>query len=176
VAIAWLDGLEARVGGRRAPHERAATLVEFALVVPGLTLLLFGIIDFGWAFSQNIDLKNAAREGGRLAVVNAGTGADADARREELIAHIQARSTELDDDETAVFIALQDDDGDGDAGERGETVVVCMRYPLRSLSGLTSNFLSGDLTTKAVMRMEQVANFSSGGSTSPAWGASTCAP
>lgn len=149
--------------------------MEFALVAPLLMLLLLGIVDFGWAFSQNIDLKHAAREGGRLAAVNAGTGVGADAKRDNLILTIKARSPELDDAKTAVYIALQDDDSDANPGERGETVVVCIRYPLRSLSGITSNFLSGDLTTKAVMRMEKVADFSSGGSTTPAW-SGTCTP
>jgi hypothetical protein len=149
-------------------------LVEFALVLPLLTMLVFGIVDFGWAFSQNIDLRNAAREGGRLAAVNAGTGADATARRNDLIAQIKARSPELEDSQTAVYIALQDDDGDGDPGERGETVVVCIRYPLRSITGITDRFLAAALTTKTVMRMEQVASFTSGGSTSPAWGTDPC--
>jgi TadE-like protein len=167
-------GREAAVGGRRHAGDRGATLVEFALIAPLLILLLFGIIDFGWAFSQNVDIKNAAREGGRLAAVNAGTGGDPAARRDNLIAQIQARATQLNDGETAIYVALQDDDHDGDFGERGESVVVCIRYPLRSLSGISANFLSGDLTTKTVMRMEQVATFSSGGTTSPAWGTATC--
>ena len=162
------------MGRRRGDVARGAVLVEFALVAPLLILLLFGIIDFGWAFSQNVDLKHAAREGSRLAAVNAGTGADPAARRTDLLAQIQDRATQLDDSETAIFIALQDDDGDGDFGERGESVVVCIRYPLRSLSGLSAQFMSGDLSTRAVMRMEQIATFSSGGTTAPAWGSSTC--
>lgn len=139
-------------------------------------MLLFGTIDFGWAFSQNIDVRHAAREGGRLAAVNAGIGGSADARRDDLIAQIRSRSPELEDDQTAVYIALHDDDNDANAGERGETVVVCVRYPLRSISGVTTSLLSGDLTTKTVMRMEQVATFSSGGSTNPDWGADPCEP
>ena len=175
-----------RVGGRADNGERGArvlarrdggaSLVEFALALPVLALLLFGIIDFGWAFSQNVDLRNAAREGGRLAVVNFGASSDPDARREEIIAEIQERSTDLENAKTEVFVAVQDDDGDGTTGERGETVVVCLSYPLKSLSGLTAFFLDRDITSKAVMRMEQVAAFSSGGSTSPAWTGGTCAP
>lgn len=164
------------MGGRRGDGDRGVALVEFAIALPLLAMFVFGIIDFGWAFSQNIDVRQAAREGARLAVVNAATGADADTRRDDLIAEIRARSTELADDETSVYIALQDDDADGNAGERGETVVVCVRYPLRSLSGITGTFLSGDLTTKSVMRMEQVATFSSGASTSPGWTTGTCSP
>lgn len=164
-------------GSRRTTNNRGAALVEFALALPLLALLIFGIIDFGWAFSQNIDLRNAAREGGRLAVVNYGTASDPDARRNEIIAEIKSRSPELDDVATAIRIELVDGaDANLTAGDRGDTVVVCIRYPLRSLSGFSSNFLSGDLSTKAVMRMEQLAQFNSGAASTPAWGSEPCTP
>jgi Flp pilus assembly protein TadG len=162
------DGLAS--GGR----ERGATLVEFALVLPLLMLFIFGAIDFGWAFAQNINIRGAVREGARLAVVDAGVGADPDARRDDLINKVKQRAVELDPAQTAVYIAVQDDNGNGTPGEVGETVVVCTRYPLRSLSGLTQQFMSGDMRSRAVMRMEHLANFSSGGSTAPAWGGDSC--
>lgn len=51
--------------------EKAQSLVEFALVVPILILLVFGIIEFGnlW-MSMNV-VTNASREGARLAAVTA---------------------------------------------------------------------------------------------------------
>ena len=51
--------------GRKAP-DRGATAVEFALVLPLLLLLVFGIIDFGRALNAQITLTQAAREGARL--------------------------------------------------------------------------------------------------------------
>ena len=54
--------------GRR-PRERGAVLVEFAIISPVLALLLFGVIEFGWAFSQNLDVRHGAREAARLAAV-----------------------------------------------------------------------------------------------------------
>lgn len=56
---------------RSRGDERGANLVEFALVAPLLFALLFGMIEFGWAFAQNLDVKHTAREAGRLAAVNA---------------------------------------------------------------------------------------------------------
>lgn len=47
--------------------ERGTALVEFALVLPFLALLVFGTIDIGRAYQLENRLKNAAREGGRLA-------------------------------------------------------------------------------------------------------------
>ena len=46
-----------------------AAAVEFALLLPLLVLLLFGIIQFGIAFNARIQATNAAREAARRAVV-----------------------------------------------------------------------------------------------------------
>jgi Flp pilus assembly protein TadG len=43
--------------------------VEFALVLPVLLLIVFGIIDFGRALSAQITLTGAARDGVRLAAL-----------------------------------------------------------------------------------------------------------
>ncbi len=163
-------------------------MVEAAIVAPLLFLVLFAIIDFGWAFAQNLDVKSAGREGARVAAVNGGQTPGGCAlpcttgRLNDLVAKIRARSTELDDDKTEVFVAFAHPDGtpmsDGDAQAAAvgdAEVVVCVRYPLRSISGVTTSFLSGHLTTKVVMRMEKKPDFASGGSTNPAWGGGTCA-
>lgn len=49
--------------------ERGAELIEFALVLPLLLLVLFGIIDFGLMFQRYHVVTNAAREGARVAVL-----------------------------------------------------------------------------------------------------------
>jgi Flp pilus assembly protein TadG len=54
---------------RRAPRDRGAAAVEFALLLPLLTLLIFGIVDFGRALNAQITLTQAAREGARLAAL-----------------------------------------------------------------------------------------------------------
>jgi Flp pilus assembly protein TadG len=53
----------------RARGDDGAAAVEFALVVPLLLVLVFGIIDFGILFGQNLSLNNAARDAGRFGVV-----------------------------------------------------------------------------------------------------------
>ena len=50
--------------------ERGVALVEFALVLPLVLLLLFGMIDFGKAFNYWNDETHLANEGARYAVVN----------------------------------------------------------------------------------------------------------
>jgi Flp pilus assembly pilin Flp len=51
--------------------EHGAAVVEFALVVPLLLLLLWGIIDMGRAFYTLNNLASAVREGARRAAVMA---------------------------------------------------------------------------------------------------------
>jgi Flp pilus assembly protein TadG len=48
--------------------------VEFALVLPVLLVLLFGMVDFGKAFNYWIDATHLANEGSRWAVVNKNPG------------------------------------------------------------------------------------------------------
>lgn len=52
----------------RTSGDRGAAAVEFALVVPLLLAIVFGVIGFGRVFSTQIDLSNAAQEAARYAV------------------------------------------------------------------------------------------------------------
>ncbi len=51
--------------------KRGQSLVEFALVLPILLLVLFGITEFGRAIMVTNVLNTASREGARLAAVSA---------------------------------------------------------------------------------------------------------
>lgn len=70
---------------RRKPQDRAeqlrsqqgAALVEFALVVPILLILVFGIIDFGLYFFNDLQLTQVARDAARY--VSVGNVAEANA-------------------------------------------------------------------------------------------------
>jgi Flp pilus assembly protein TadG len=73
-------GVARRRRGRA--DERGAAAVEFALVVPVLLLLLFGIISYGYMLSFRQAISQAAAEGARAAAVTlAGTS---DAQRSAL--------------------------------------------------------------------------------------------
>ncbi|MEK7710261.1 MAG: TadE family protein [Planctomycetota bacterium] len=58
-----------RAGALDGARARAAAVVEFAVVLPLLLTILFGIIEYGWVFMVRQTLQTAAREGARLAVL-----------------------------------------------------------------------------------------------------------
>ena len=51
---------------RRLGDERGVAAVEFALVLPMLVMLLFGVTTAGLAYNDNLSIANAVREGARL--------------------------------------------------------------------------------------------------------------
>ena len=52
------------------PRDRGAAAVEFALLLPVLLMIVFGIVDFGRAYNAQVTLTQAAREGARLTALN----------------------------------------------------------------------------------------------------------
>ena len=71
MAATWVNRLTRR---RRvacsAADERGSIMVEFAIVLPVLVLLTFGIIEFGAAFNASSTVAQGARAGGRTAAIS----------------------------------------------------------------------------------------------------------
>lgn len=55
--------------GLKFRSERGASAVEFAIVLPVLVLLVFGIIEFSILLYDKAMVTNASREGGRVGIV-----------------------------------------------------------------------------------------------------------
>ncbi len=87
--------------------DRGAAAVEFALVVPLLLLLVFGIIDAGRMLNMQLALTQAAREGVRVAALG-GSAADATARAEAAMFPVTGATASLTTACPAVPIAADD--------------------------------------------------------------------
>lgn len=63
-----MTGWKSRITRRHRDHRRrGGAIVEFAVVLPLLLTILFGIIEYGYVFMVRQSLQHAAREGCRLA-------------------------------------------------------------------------------------------------------------
>jgi Flp pilus assembly protein TadG len=58
---------------KRRKNDHGAAALEFALVLPILIVVVFGIIDYGVVFAQNLALSNAARQAARFGAVEGRT-------------------------------------------------------------------------------------------------------
>ena len=148
-----------RVGCRRigVPRtvrrgERGASLVEFAIVAPLLILLLFGVVEFGWAIGQQVDLRSKAREATRIATVG-GTVAEV---KSKVCSNDLVRAANI------VFIART---GGNDAGD---PVTVTIQARVDQLTGLFGALWGADprITSFSTGRVEQPADSSFANGTS----------
>ena len=157
---------------RRSPwrDERGANLLEFALVVPILMLIVFGIIEFGVAYNNSLALRAGAQEGARAGVVaNFGpttptgctlgpSGPTTGSSAGRLMCLTKNRIGLA---QASVRLNVSFVDGGGTAGalyEVGDYVRICAEFPLTSVSGFFGPFLNGRRqTVRAEMRIEQVA-------------------
>jgi Flp pilus assembly protein TadG len=131
-----------RRNGRR--DQRGATLVEFAFVLPVFILFLFAIIDFGWLFTQFLGVKQSAREGARLAIVNDCGGLTGFACTDAIVQKVCARSDGL----KGATVALRR--VGSDAAE------VSVSRDAVSLTGMMALFIDGKTLNSTVqMRREQ---------------------
>jgi len=143
----------------RRSGDRGANLVEFAFVMPFLILLLLGVIEFGWVFATNLDVKHGAREGARITAVNqpdtgiSGIGAEICNRMD--IAGVPPTSitwTAIDLDSNSII-----EPGDG-------VEVTVETNTLNTLSGVIDWVFGGlsELTSTVEIRIEQDPDWSDG--------------
>jgi Flp pilus assembly protein TadG len=92
-----MGGLAWRRATERADDGAAA--VEFALVVPLLVMLVFGIVGFGVLFAQQLSLSNSARQGARFGVVASHSCA-------QILHEVQQSATTLGMKETDVAVEV----------------------------------------------------------------------
>lgn len=141
---------------RRGRGDEGAALVEFALVAPVLFLILFGIMEFGWAFSQVLDIRHGAREGARLVAVNYREGPTqvGDAQLDFIIAETCGRLSNADAAEVTI---------DHAGSAVGQIATVEITRDLQTLTGFLDFALGGiSLKSSAETRIEQTATWAEG--------------
>jgi len=140
--------------------EDGAALVEFALVLPVLLVLLFGLVDFGKAFNYWIDETHLANEGARWAVVNKnpGSGTLQEYIRDQAnTPELRTGGTSSVADPLQVCISFPNGELVGEPVE----VTVSTSYTWLSFLGLTAT--DKTITGRSTMRLEaRPTNYSAG--------------
>jgi Flp pilus assembly protein TadG len=140
--------------------QKGAAAVEFAIVLPLLMMMLFGIVEFSIAFYDKAMITNASREGARSGIVlKAGT--DGEGNREDAVEDAEIESVindfltgkliTLGTSNTPVVAITRDGFSTGDA----LTVTVTYIYDYYVIPGFVAG-ITGPMTLNAttIMKME----------------------
>lgn len=121
--------------------ERGQSLAEFALVLPVLVLLLFGIIQFGITFNNYITLTDAVRAGARKAAVSRHQPDPVGVTT----AQVQTAAIDLDPDDLQITVES--------SWEAGDEVEVSASYPY-AIKLLGKTIKSGRMNSTTTERVE----------------------
>jgi Flp pilus assembly protein TadG len=116
-------------------------MAEFAIILPVLVVLLFGIIQFGILFNNYVTLTDAVRAGARTAAVSRNDANPTGA------ATTAVRTSASDLDQTNLNVTVNS------AWTAGTDVTVTATYPY-SISLLGWVVTSGNLSSKTTERVE----------------------
>jgi Flp pilus assembly protein TadG len=108
--------------------------------MPLLVLLILGIVDGGWAFFQNLEVRHGAREASRLAAVDYGTEA----------AIITETCNRMNNPGSIVSVSVSSTGTD-----IGDKVTVTVTRTHDSLTGILPFFDNLTLSTSLETRLEQ---------------------
>ena len=141
----------------RRRKEDGQYTVEFALVLPILILLIFGMLDFGWLFYNKIEVNNASREGARYAVIHCGT---ADYRNADTDSAYDPNGPGVSPDPPHILTKLHvlnyAPGAEVEVMETSETISVNVKKEIRVLTGVMTMFLGNtvELESTCTMRIE----------------------
>jgi Flp pilus assembly protein TadG len=110
-------------GERRLRGARGAAAVEFAIVLPVLMLLVFGVLEWGWYFFLETTVVNSAREAARAASV-APTDLINSSATDAMNTALTAGSLDPSKATSSVTVTV-------------DSVVVTVSYPAGTLTGVT---------------------------------------
>lgn len=134
--------------------------------MPVLFLLVFGIIEFGWAFGQFLDVRHGARETARLTAVNyqATPALQGDPQSDAIIVEACSRLS-TPSGATIVLTLVSNTPADRSIGR---PVTIEVTRDLDTLTGFLDFALGGvTLSSEATTRLEQAATWNTRTGTCP---------
>jgi Flp pilus assembly protein TadG len=122
--------------------QRGQTMVEFAMVLPILALLLFGVIQFGITFNNYITLTDAVRAASRKAAVSR----QSPTRDADIQTALSDSASDLDASKLSAANVTS-------TWQHGDPVTVCATYPY-DINLLGMVVASGNLKSCTKERVE----------------------
>ena len=137
---------------RIVKREDGQAMTEFAIVLPVLLLILFGIIQFGIVFNNYIDVTSSAREGARTGAVSRSLGCSGEQTAISQAAKDAGTSLNQTNMTVTSNMATLCAANGGNVPQGGQ-LTVTVQYPYSiSLLGLVVS--SGSLSASNTMRIE----------------------
>jgi Flp pilus assembly protein TadG len=119
-------------------NNRGQAVVEFALILPVLTLLLAGMMEFGLVINQYMVVAEAAREGARSAAVGSSDAT--------VTSVAKAAASQIDKGQLIVAISPA-------ARTQGNSVTVTVTNPVQAITLLMNPFFPAGFTVQGVTTM-----------------------
>jgi Flp pilus assembly protein TadG len=129
-------------------NENGQSVVELAIAIPILLLVLCGIIDFGWIFSNKMIITYCSRESARYGTVNA-TSMNAGSQVAQRAIDVAPDYVKDHLEVTVTFTDIYD--------VRSGDVEVEIHYTVRALTPITGIFFdsqSVELIARSIMKVE----------------------
>ena len=124
-------------------------MVEFALIMPILFMVLFGVVDYGLFFDNSLSVRHGVREGARQGVVETAPGPSC-ASQSGYVAQLACETRSLVGPVTGdVYVKVF-----YDSWSTGETLTVCSAVRTEGLIGLVPFPDDGYATAQTRMSIE----------------------
>jgi Flp pilus assembly protein TadG len=137
---------------KRLRCQKGVAAIEFAIVLPLLMMIVFGIIEFGLLMYDKQVITNASREGARIGISDAVVS---DAEIEAVVANYVANNLITFGSPTSPVTTIEPADRTGMVFGEDVTVTVTYDYDFLILPGFVAS-LTGvqTLATTTVMKMQ----------------------
>ncbi|MBI4901015.1 MAG: pilus assembly protein [Actinobacteria bacterium] len=130
-------------------RERGAAAVEFALVMPVLVMIMFGIMEFGYAFFIQSSVAGAARVGVRNYAINWSTTGYTTAQLQQQAIQLADQATPDPTKVASATISVAVPPATPVAGAPctpGAQTTLVLKYQYHSLTGLLDGVLGSNIT------------------------------
>jgi len=141
------------IAGKKLKNQRGTAAVEFAIILPLLIIIVFGIIEFGTLLYDKAVITNASREGARAGIV-AQVPRVADAAIQTIVTSY-CNNNLISYASSPPVLGITTTADPSAAFGQDLTVTVIYPYTFLVLPAFITNWLwSGNITARTVMRYE----------------------